>query len=332
MNPELGQFAEQASQGLGLLFLKFGRDAERESDRLGVEYSTKIGYDAAEMATFFNTLKRKSGEAASEIPTFLSTHPDPGERNETVAKLATEWKQKLKLTNPLVNRNTYLKRIEGIVYGEDPRQGFIESGIFYHPELKFQFPIPSGWRAINSPQNVQMAPKDGKALMLMTLAPGKTLQEATAGVLQRYNLQQVEAREVNVNGFNAIAMVADQKPNPQQQQQQQQQAVIRTLSYLIQQGSRIYHFVGVSNSPDFNSYMAAFSNTMQNFKALTDPAKLNKKPERVCIKTVTTDGTLDQALKTNKVPSARLEEMAVLNGMKLTDRVVKGSLLKVTQE
>src|SRR5688572_14557846 len=42
INPNLARFAEVASQGLGLLFLKFGRDAERESDRLGVEYSTKI--------------------------------------------------------------------------------------------------------------------------------------------------------------------------------------------------------------------------------------------------------------------------------------------------
>src|SRR5688572_27470610 len=55
IKPELGQFAEQASQGLGLLFLKFGRDAERESDQVGVEYSSKINYDARQMAGFFNT-------------------------------------------------------------------------------------------------------------------------------------------------------------------------------------------------------------------------------------------------------------------------------------
>ncbi|MES2890758.1 MAG: M48 family metalloprotease [Bacteroidota bacterium] len=332
INPELGQFAQQASQGLGLLFLKFGRDAERESDRLGVEYSTKIGYDASQMAEFFNTLKRKSGDEANSIPTFMSTHPDPGERNQTVAKLATEWKQKLNVTNPQVNRNSYLKRIEGIIYGEDPRQGFVEANVFYHPELKFQFPIPTGWAALNSPQSVQMAPKDGKALMLMTLAPGKTLQEAATAVLQRYNLQALESREVNVNGFNALSIVADQKADPQQQQQQQQQQPVRTLSYLIQQGGNIYHFVGVSTPTDFNAYMTAFSQTMQNFKELKDPAKLNKKPERVRIKTVVSDGTLDQVLKANKVSSTRLEEMAILNGMKLTDRVTKGSLVKVIQD
>ncbi len=94
VKPELAQFAEQASQGLALLFLKFGRDAERQSDQLGVEYSAKIGYDAQQMAGFFKTLERKSAESgAGELPSFLSTHPNPGDRNKAVGKLAAQWKQ-----------------------------------------------------------------------------------------------------------------------------------------------------------------------------------------------------------------------------------------------
>ena len=70
--PQVAEFAEPLSQGLGLLFLKFGRDAERQSDELGVEYSSKIGYDAREMAGFFNTLERKSsGVEGGELPDFL---------------------------------------------------------------------------------------------------------------------------------------------------------------------------------------------------------------------------------------------------------------------
>src|SRR5688572_19950452 len=169
--PQLAQFAEAASQGLGLLFLKFGRDAERESDKLGVEYSTKIGYDASEMADFFTTLERQGqASGSSELPSFLSTHPNPGERQQTVAQLAADWKKTQNLTNPAVNRNQYLQRIEGLVFGEDPRQGFRENNVFYHPELKFQFPTPSGWAYMNSPQRVQLGSQDGKALMILMLA------------------------------------------------------------------------------------------------------------------------------------------------------------------
>jgi predicted Zn-dependent protease len=324
--PDLAQFGQQASEGLGLLFLKFGRDAERESDGLGVEYSSKIGYDAQQMAGFFNTLERKSAGQGEELPDFLSTHPNPGDRNTAVAKKAVEWKQQLNLTNPQINRNTYLKRIEGLIYGEDPKQGFVENKVFYHPVLKFQFPIPTNWSFQNSPQMVQMAPKDGKAIMNMTLIPGKSLQEAATEMLKQYGLKAVESRNITVNGLNAISIIADQA---QQEGEQQQQATIRTLSYIIQYGGVFYHLIGVSSVKDFNTYVPSFTNTMQNFRELKDAAKLAKMPERIRIKTVAQSATLNQVLLSLKMDSKRLEELAILNGMKLTDRVEKGTLIKV---
>ncbi len=324
ISPEFGQFAQQASQGLGLLFLKFGRDDERQSDQLGVEYSSKIGYDAQQMADFFTTLERSSARSgAEELPDFLSSHPNPGSRNATVTKLAAEWQQKLSLNNPQVNRNSYLQRINGMIYGEDPKQGFVENSAFYHPVLKFQFQIPSGWAHQNSPQTFQMAPRDGKAMMMLTMAPGKSLQEAANAVLQQNQLTVVESRETTVNGLRAIAMVADQR---------QEQGTLRTLSYLIQYGDAIYLMLGVSNAANFNAYSQYFSNTMQSFKQLTDAAKLNKKPERVRIKTVSSATTLEQALRTFGAPAARLEEFAILNGMTLKDRLPAGTLIKVISE
>ena len=327
--PDLAQFAETASQGLGLLLLKFGRDAERESDRLGVEYSSKIGYDATEMAGFFQTLERKSAESGQgELPGFLSTHPNPGDRFVTVGKLATEWKQKLNLSNPQVNRNTYLKRIEGLVYGEDPKQGYLENGVFYHPELKFQFSVPAAWNYQNTPQQVQLAPKDGKALMMMTLAKGTSLQEAANGFVQQNSLQVLDSRDVNVNGLSALAVMADVRP---QQGQQQQQQPIRTVSYFIQYGQLIYLLLGVASTAEFNNYMSFFTNAQQSFRQLTDPAKINKKPERVQLRTVRNATTLEQALRDNRVDAKRLEEMAILNGMKLTERVEAGTMIKVIE-
>ena len=90
VSPKFAQFADAASQGLGLLFLKYGRDAESESDRLGVEYSTKIGYDATEMAEFFQTLKRLSDQGGGRLPTFLSSHPDPANRYDKTKSPGTK--------------------------------------------------------------------------------------------------------------------------------------------------------------------------------------------------------------------------------------------------
>ncbi|HEX2533817.1 MAG TPA: M48 family metalloprotease [Chitinophagaceae bacterium] len=322
--PELAQFADAASQGLGLMFLKFGRDDERESDRLGVEYSSKLGYDAKEMADFFTVLQRQ-GEAsgAGELPNFLSTHPNPGERNKTVAQLAAQWKQQLNLTNAKVNRETYLRRIEGLVYGEDPKGGFLENNVFYHPVMKFQFPVPSGWSYQNSPTRVQIAPNDGKALLFLTLGQGSSLQQAAQTAMQQFQLQVVESRETSVNGLPAMAVVADQI--------QQNGAALRTLSYFIQHGGSIYHMIGVSSRTDFNNYANAFTGVMQGFRNLTDPAKLNKQPERIRIKTVGSGGTLQQVLRSFNVPDRRHEEHALLNGMLLADKVAGGTLIKIVQ-
>jgi len=327
INPDLAQFADVASSGLQLLLLKYSRDAEREADQLGVEYSTKIGYDAKQMALFFKTLERQSaGTEGAELPEFLSTHPNPADRYVTVNKLADDWRNKLNLTNPMVNRNSYLRKIEGLVYGEDPREGYREQNMFYHPVLKFQFPIPANWNYQNTPQRVQMAPKDGKALMMLMLAPGNSLQEAANAITQQYKLVPVETRNITVNGLQTIYLLADQQP------QQQGQPALRTLSYIIQHGENIYHLIGVSTTTDFNNYVASFNNTMQAFRPLTDPVKLNKKPQRIRIRNVGSSMTLSQFLTQNNVPGARLEEHAILNGMQLTDNLTQGILIKIIAE
>jgi predicted Zn-dependent protease len=327
IDPNLAQFADMASTGLQLLLLKYSRDAEREADQLGVEYSSKIGYDAHQMALFFNTLERQSaGTEGAELPEFLSTHPNPADRYTTVNKLAEDWKKKLNLTAPTVNRNSYLRRMEGLIYGEDPREGYRELNMFYHPVLKFQFPIPADWNYQNTPQNVQMAPKDGKALMILMLAQGNTLQQAADTITSRYKLVPVERRNITVNGLPAIYLLADQQP------QQQGQPVLRTLSYIIQHNGNIYHLIGVSTITDFNNYSASFNNTMQAFRPLTDPARLNKKADRIRIKTVGSSMTLSQFLVQNKVAGTRLEEHAILNGMQLTDNLSLGTLIKIIAE
>lgn len=325
INPQLGQFAQTASQGLSLLLLKFGRDDERQADELGVQYSSKLGYDANEMADFFSTLERKGEQSgANQIPDFLSTHPNPGERNVTVHQLANEYQQKNNLKNPVVNRNSYLQRIEGLVYGEDPRQGYREDNVFYHPGLKFQFPTPDGWMYQNTPQAVQMAPQDGKALLMLTLAQGQDLQGAANAVLQQNNLQVIDSKQVTVNGLNAIAMLSTPKAVQGQQQQD-----LRVLSYLISYGNNIYHLLGVTLTPLYQQHGPIFLKTMQGFAPLTDQGKLNKKPERIRIKTVKSATTVQQAFQSFSVPSARMEEHAILNGFKLTDKLEAGSLIKI---
>ena len=327
---EFRDFAGYAMQGMQLLFLKYSRDHERESDRLGVEYASKIQYDPQQMANFFNTLSRMSAsDGPGGIPTFLSTHPDPGDRYRDVTRQAQEWKKKLDNDTWQVNEESYLRMIEGMVYGEDPRQGFVENDVFYHPELKFSFPVPAGWMLVNSPSQVQMAPKDGQALVVFTLAQESSPEAAAEKSLSALQLKPVESQRTTVNGLPAVVTVSERISQDQQSGQQQH---IRVLSYFIEYGGRIYLFHGVSDNANFNNYFRNFEATMTRFNRLSDSSKLNRQPQRIRLQQVKQSGTLANALNGFGVPKDRLEELALLNNMELNDQVQAGKLLKVVGE
>jgi predicted Zn-dependent protease len=324
------EFANEASQGLGLLFLKFGRDAESQSDELGVEYSTEVGYDSHQMADFFRTLQRLQEQSGQSIPNFLSTHPDPGNRYSTVHELSAIAQQDLDKSKLKVNRKEYLQMINGIVYGEDPRQGFTEDGMFYHPGLLFQFPYPQGWQLYNSPAQVQIAPDDGKALMVFTLSSEQSIDAAAQASVQQHNLTVIESAKTTVNGFPAIAMVSDQIPEADANGQTAQGATTtRLISYFIQYNNLIYIFHGLSAVEDFSRYSSYFKRTMTNFDKLTDPSKINVQPTRIDVKTIPRSGTLQQALQQLGANSNDYEELSIINGMLLTDQVTQGDLLKL---
>jgi len=326
---EFRQFADVASQGLQLLFLKFSRDNERQADRLGVEYSSKIGYDAHKMADFFNVLKKMQLESSQGgVPTFLSTHPDPGDRYNTVNRLSDTWQDSLDFDPWIVNDDEYLRLIDGIVYGEDPRQGYVEGNTFYHPGLKFLFPIPGGWSLVNSPLQVQMAPEDGSALMVFTLAGQNNLDQAASETIQNLNLTVLNSTRNTVNGMPAIGVLSEQVT---QDQQTGESSSIKVLSYFIEYGGNIYVFHGVTNGPVFDSYFRLFESTMVSFNRLTDPRKINVEPKRVRVKQVENAGTLAEVFRSFGVSRNELDNLALLNNMELTQRLGRGDLIKIIQ-
>lgn len=326
-SPQFAQFGETAAQAMQVLFLKFSRDHEEESDQLGVEYSTRIGYDATEMAGFFSTLDRLSGGSENRVPTFLSTHPDPVDRNRKVEALALDWQAKNPNMNFDVGRDEYLRMIDGMVYGEDPRQGFVENNAFYHPELKFQFPVPNAWQTQNSPQQFAMAPKNGKAMMVLDLAQGQSLDNAAQETVKQYNLRVLDSKQTTINGLSAIEMVGDVIPQQQQQQQQRQQQ-LRVHVGIISYNGLLYRITGLSTAQDFAAYQSTFTNVIRNFRTLSDPDKLNRQPERIKIRSTSKTASLESQLRSFGTPQDRLNELAVLNGMELTTNVPSGTLIK----
>jgi predicted Zn-dependent protease len=327
---KFAEYAQYAQQGMELLFLKFSRDDERQADNLGVEYSSKIGYDAHQMAEFFKVLYKMSmAENQGGVPTFLSTHPDPGDRYNSVNAEATRWQQKLDPAKFNINPESYLSLINGMIYGPDPKQGFVEGNIFYHPELKFKFTYPAGWQFDNSPLQVAMAPSDGKAMILFTLSEEKTLKAAADSAISGYGLSLIDSRSITVNGLPVLAARSKQVSTNQSTGVQSTNLL---LSYYINYNNVIYVFHGVSLEADYTSFSSAFESTMASFARLTDASKINVKPKRIIVKTILKNGTLNEAFVAFGVKQAQMAELALLNNMELTDEVIIGRKVKIVGE
>lgn len=330
LSPQLAEMGETAMQGLQLLFLKFSRDDEREADKLGAEYTSKVGFDAHKMADFFQVLnKMNMSESEGGVPTFLSTHPDPGDRETAVNQYATQWQQTLQNSNWKVNRESYLQLVDGIVYGEDPRQGYVEGNTFYHPELKFRYNFPSGWKFENSPIQVQMAPADGSALMLFTFVPGSNLQVAADSALLQLGVTVQERQNVTVNGLPAIATVSVQTG---QDQSTGQQVSNQLLSYFYNLNGSFFVLHGLSTSQNFSKLFPVMQASMSSFARLTDASKINVKPDYLRVKKVAKAGTVAETFKALGVPADKYKEVAFLNNMELTDRLAAGQMIKIVSK
>jgi predicted Zn-dependent protease len=314
------QYAGLAQLGMGLLFLKFSRDDERQADDLGVEYSIRMQYDSIAMAAFFETLERMHpSTGANALPEWFSTHPNPVNRIGAVRQKTAALMKQYPGTY-VMNKPQYLQQIDGVVFGDDPRQGYVENDVFYHPTLKFLFPVPANWELTNTPAQVQIVSQKQDAAIVFTMAnassPNGAAQEFVSGASARVLASDV----VTVNGF-ACQRVVSQVPSDQD--------TLGVLSYFIQKDGKIFVFHGYTNKRQFTGFRPNFSTTGEGFKPLTDQTKINVKPQHVVVKKVDSPTTVRDILLKSGTASDKLEQFAVLNGLQMTDRLEKNAMVKL---
>jgi predicted Zn-dependent protease len=315
------KYAGVAQAGVEVLFMSFSRSDEREADSLGVEYSAKAGYDSNHMANLFVSLERLNpGESQGGLPGWFSTHPNPENRIAAIKQDTLAWREKIRQTQFAVNRDQYLRQIDGIVFGEDPRQGYVEGNIFYHPQLRFQFPVPGGWKVNNTASQVQMINQDQNAVILFSMAPEKSPSAAAQAFINESKAVVVKSERTQVNGLPAHRVISDVTT---------EQGVIRVMSYFIQKGQTVYAFLGYTEQSRFSGYSSVFEQTMGRFKNLTDANKINVKADRLAVKRTTTQGSLRQALQKFGGPENKWEALAIINGMKLGDAVPGNTIIKL---
>ena len=305
-----------------LLFLSYGRDDERESDRLGVEYASMVGYQASEGSAFFKTLKRLGEQSESSIPSFLSTHPDPGEREQRILRLAEEWTAAYDTER--IARSYYLTRIDGVTFGENPRNGFIRDRRFYHPELAFDFPMPDTYSMINQARQIVLVSEDnGAAIQMYIDEEHGTSEDAADAFATQQGVQLVERGLGSANNLSARYVLADATT--------EEGEVLRLRAHFIDYGGRVYGFLGMALRDSFSTYDAQFQMVMRGFRQLTDSRILGIQPNRVQLARAGSTTRFVTLLPETLPQGLTQTAMAILNQVNLEDVVPGGLTYKLVR-
>ena len=321
LSEEFAEISGAASIGIQLLFLKFSRDDEREADALGVEYSRKGKYNPAAMIDFFNSLQAL-GDLSNghSLPGFLSTHPLTSERIRDTSGMITEADNQL-LSKPEV----YLDRVDNLVYGDDPRQGYVEGSTFYHPLMRFYFSIPQGWELQNTPTQVILASEDGNAAVLLQAEKNseslKTYAQKKAESIEGRDF--ISDQNLTINGMSAYQQVVDIS-------QQESDTLRARLSY-IRKNEYIFSFTALSTILDFKNYDFQFGTVIGSFNELRERAFLNRQPKRLKIIKANGRENLKQIFQKAGIDKELWPKFAIMNAMKLDSVPGRGRSLKITK-
>lgn len=315
------------SQAAQLLFLSYSREDERESDRLGVEYASMQQYKAAEGAQFFISLQRMSKQSGQNIPDWQSTHPDPGERAKSIPELAEQWRAK-GYEQTIENTDQYMGKLDNMIYGENPREGFTRNGHFYHPDMKFQFPYPDDWQVINQRSLVAVVSKVQDAVSIMTLDGESTSAEASVNeFLNQEGITTVRKSNTTSSRLRAYQAEAIGQTGDGTQ--------LKFYLYAIEYSGSIYRFLNYTTLAKYETYASRFYKITSGFKKLTDSAILNIQPVRLQAVKATRSGTFRSFLPSNLENlniTVSAEDLAIMNQVGLDEQINAGTWLKFPRQ
>ncbi len=316
--PELRDYEALAGVGLQLAFLKFSRDDERQSDRLGVRYMAQAGYDPGELSEVMGMLARvTSGEDGSGPPEWLSTHPNPENREETILELAA--RTPVAAEPPRVRRQEYLSRLEGLVFGNNPREGFFQRQRFLHPEMAFQLDFPAGWRTANTKSAVQAMSPGEDALLVLTLAEAESPGAGVRSFLAQEGVSGGPPSRRTLHGLDRA--VADFRHSTQED------TLSGRVTFVAHEG-QLFRVLGVATTGAWAESGTVIRRSLDTFRPLTDPEALNVEPARLRILTVGQPMTLDAFLQRHGAPD-RAGEVRTLNRLEGNPTLKVGRRLKV---
>jgi len=320
-DPETSALALAKSK---IALASFSRAQEFEADGIGVGIAARAGYDPYGAVRFLTSMGRNSElKPASRVqldpraPDFLSSHPATPERVRNAQSNARQY------TAPGSgerDREAYLTSVDGLIYGEDPSEGFARGRRFLHPKLGFTFLAPQGFTLDNTAQAILGVKEGGGQAMRLDVVRVPTEQKLsdylTSGWIEGIEPNSIE--NLGVNGFTASTAIA-----------KGDQWSFRI--YAVRFSNDVYRFIFASKrlTPDIDK---TFHDAVVSFRRMSLAETSSAKPLRIRIVTVGEDDTVEKIAARMSIHDRAVERFRILNGLAATDKVKPGDQVKVVTE
>jgi predicted Zn-dependent protease len=319
-DPQLGALALAKSK---IALANFSRAQEFEADGIGVGISARAGFDPYGAERFLTSmganahLRAQRTSIDPRAPDFLSSHPATPER---VSNATANARQYTAPGSGARDKTAYLQDLDGVVYGEDPSEGYVRGRRFLHPKLGFTFTAPEGF-ALDNTAHAVFGVKDNGAqalrLDVVRVPAEQSLPEyLNSGWIENIDPKSVE--EVVVGGFPAATATA-----------QGDQWSFRL--YVVRFGSEVYRMIFAAKHRS-EAIDRVFRESLGTFRRMTVSEIAQARPQRLKLIEVKAGDTAEKLAHRMAVTDRAVERFRVLNGLGPNDRVKPGDMVKVVVE
>lgn len=329
--PEARPFQNLTETALGVLFLKYGRDDELQADQLGVDYTARTGWNPAGVGGMLRTLARLDEASGNSrgVPNWLSTHPTPADRVEKIQTYIAQSGAKPVGTSGTMARTDeteFLRRIDGVVFGDSPSQGVIRGNAFLHPDLRLSITFPQGWEIRNSKSEVLAKAPERNDFMLLQLVPNASgsLEQVARGTMANAGFQQVSGDRAQLNGLDAYV-------GTYQGQMEGLGNVVTLAAHVVHQ-KQVFLFAGLAPPNEFESVQRQFAQSIRSFRELSSQEAANIRPNRVDIYTVRAGDTWQSIAERIGDGTIKPSTLAIMNNSEPNQPPRAGDRIKVVVE
>jgi len=315
-----------ANLGSSLYLSSYSRKQEYQADTLGVRYLASAGYDPFAQAAFLAKLERSTllerrlgGGSGGGGGGFFATHPRSADRVSRAVEAAR--KAGGKPGSAPRYKARYLTAIDGLLYGDDPKEGLIRGRVFAHPKLGFTFTVPPGFQLINSDDAVIARANDGALVMfngarVNPAVPMVTYLRRWAAKTPLANLEQL-----NIHGLEAATATTRLAGGAK--------VYDMRLIVIRFKGERIYRFQIATPPAQTAKWTTEMQRMTYSFRRLTGREAAIFKPYRVKIVTVKQGDTVKSLARRMALKKSPVAQFRVLNGLSPTQSVTPGQLVKI---